>query len=151
MAVNKDQVMLAELVREGVPEGGVDFGASPICERLCARVLALDVAAGTIDLKFKAGEEYVHGWGTVQGGIIVAMLDFAMAMAVLAGLEKGQSIATSNINTEYLRPAPPGDFRATAEIIRKGRRLAFARAELFDANGKHVASATTTNVITGLG
>jgi uncharacterized protein (TIGR00369 family) len=109
----------------------------------------VDLEAGMVRLAFSPDGIFVQGAGVLQGGAISAMLDFAMAFALLAVLPEGQTCSTANANVSFLRPAPRGDYVAVGEITRRGSRLAFARAGVFpaDAPDRLVATATSTLAI----
>jgi uncharacterized protein (TIGR00369 family) len=71
-----------------------------------------------------------------------------MAFAVLARLAPNQSAATLNLSVNFLRPARAGRLQAEGRIERLGARVAFATAQLQEADGRLVASATSTLAIT---
>ncbi|MGH8261650.1 MAG: PaaI family thioesterase, partial [Steroidobacteraceae bacterium] len=98
--------------------------------------------------------------GVLQGGIVTALLDFAMAFAAHAKLAVsaerpagtepvagGRAFATASLTVHFMRPAPPGRYVARGRIVRAGRRLLFAEAQL-DADGGPIASASAVLPIT---
>ena len=145
--VNPDQAALKRFVRES--GAATTFDANPLAMAMGTRILAVDDQAGLVRLAFAPDGIFVQGAGVLQGGAIGAMLDFAMAFAVLAVLPEGQTCSTANVNVSFLRAAPGGDFVATGEITRRGSRLAFTRASVFSADAPHrlVATATSTLAI----
>ena len=145
--VNPDQVAMKRFALDAGVH--VDFAANPFAKALGTRVLAVDLEAGVVRLAFSPDGIFVQGAGVLQGGAISAMLDFAMAFAVLAVLPEGQTCSTANANVSFLRAAPRGDYVAVGEITRRGSRLAFTRASVFpaDAPDRLVATATSTLAI----
>ncbi len=144
---NPDQIALKRFAREpGAPAG---FSANPLAAALGTRMLAVDERAGLVRLAFAPDAIFVQGAGVLQGGAIGAMLDFAMAFAVLAALPEGQTCSTANVNVSFLRAAPRGDYVASGVISRRGSRLAFTRASVYaaDAPERLVATATSTLAI----
>lgn len=93
---------------------------------------------GRTVLRFHPEPEWTIGSGVVQGGIVAAMLDMAMAMAA-------RGLSTASITVEILRPVV-GPVTATGVVDKKGRRLLFASGELHDADGRLVARGTQTAV-----
>lgn len=89
---------------------------------------------------FLAGDVWI-----VHGGMVTALLDTAMGQATWSLLNEGEVFLTSDLRTEFYRPTHPGTVRAHGKIVHKTKRVTFAAAELFDADGKLLASCRGTN------
>jgi acyl-coenzyme A thioesterase PaaI-like protein len=76
----------------------------------------------------------------VQGGIVAAMLDMAMAMAAKSG------ISTASMHFEILRPVTGPQLRVDGTVSKRGRRIVFAEAEMREADGTLVARGRQTAV-----
>ena len=61
--------------------------------------------------------------GFVQGGIIVALADFAFHRAVSSLSQPGQAAVTVELKMNFISPAKDGELTATARIISQGRRI----------------------------
>lgn len=87
--------------------------------------------------------------GTVHGGYAAALLDSACGCAVHAKLAPGQSFTTLELKVAYHRPmtARTGTVRAVGTVISFGRRAAFTEARLTDAEGRLLASATSSLLV----
>lgn len=96
----------------------------------------------TEDHAFRAGDVWI-----VHGGMVTALLDTAMGQATWSLLNDDEVFLTSDLRTEFYRPTHPGTVRAHGNVVHKTKRVAFAAAELFDANGKLLASCRGTNQI----
>ena len=107
-------------------------------------VVALDVERGELEMAFEVGPQWGHVIG-LQGGIVAGMLDSAMAQCLIlcSGFRLGPP--TLELKVSYLAPARPGAFRALGQVLHRGRSVAFARAELRDAKGALVATASATS------
>jgi uncharacterized protein (TIGR00369 family) len=59
-------------------------------------------------------------------------------------MQRGQVLASLNLHVYFLRPvfADGRDLVAKGQVIHSGRTLRVASAEVIDANGKMVATAT---------
>jgi uncharacterized protein (TIGR00369 family) len=73
-----------------------------------------------------------------HGGILGALVDVAADFMVAAKL--GAPAPTVDMRVDYHRAASPGDLRAVGRIIRVGGTFSTAEAEVFDGDGKLVAS-----------
>lgn len=122
--------------------------SNPMAIALSASLMMVEPDAGRVELAFEPAPLFIQGTNVLQGGAIAAMLDFAMAFATLANVPVGQSCATVNLGTVFLRPAPKGLYLASGEVTRRGRTLAFTQATLMRAEDRIVvATATSTLAI----
>jgi uncharacterized protein (TIGR00369 family) len=87
-----------------------------------------------------------NGVGWLQGGMLVAIADEAMALALYPLLEKNEGIATIAESTSFIKGIRKGTILAEARVIKKGRRVAFLEAEVWeDDREKTVLSRTTAS------
>ena len=107
------------------------------------RVTAFDTS-GTAEVRFTATEDFTNSLGVIQGGMLGAMLDSALGMAVLATLSEGEAPVTVEMKVSYFKPAKPGTLFATGRVVHRGATIAHAEADLRDADGMHLARATAT-------
>ena len=121
---------------------------SPIARAMQVHILKADTL-GNVELSFEPNAMFVQGAGVLQGGALVAMLDFAMAFAAMTGLDPHQGCATISLNTSFLRAAPQGTYIGQGHIERRGRSMVFTQARLLRASdGEPVASASSALAIT---
>src|SRR5512136_938160 len=85
-----------------------------------------------------------NGVGWLQGGMLVALADEAMALALYPLLEKNEDIATIAESTSFIRGIRKGTILAEARVIRKGRRVAFMEAEVCADDGEKTLLSRTT-------
>jgi uncharacterized protein (TIGR00369 family) len=115
---------------------------SPPAARLLDReIVSVDAASGEVKLRFTAKQEFANRHGTVQGGMLAAMLDSATGNAVMAKLPSHLTAVTTRLDTQFLKPAALGAIIATARLIHQDERCAEAMAELTDSEGQIVATA----------
>jgi uncharacterized protein (TIGR00369 family) len=89
-----------------------------------------------------------NGVGWLQGGMLVAIADEAMALALYPLLEKNEGIATIAESTSFIKGIRKGTILAEARVIKKGRRVAFLEAEVWEDDGeKTVLSRTTASFV----
>ncbi len=111
-------------------------------------VLSWDAATHTIRAGFTVRREYCHTNGTIaQGGFITAWLDAAMAHAVVYDTDHGVNVASLEIKVSFLERVGPGPGTVHGRVIRRGKRVAFLEGDLFNADGKLAAQATSTGLL----
>lgn len=121
------------------------MGEPPKTSGPYARLLGVQVVTETdeaVELALDARHDHERDGGILHGGVMMSLLDMAMAGTVARTLAPGQSTASVSITTDFLRPAGQGRLVARARLVRRGATMAFPVGELYDANGKLVARAT---------
>jgi uncharacterized protein (TIGR00369 family) len=113
----------------------------PAARLLDREIVSVDAASGEVKLRFTAKQEFANRHGTVQGGMLAAMLDSATGNAVMAKLPSHLTAVTTRLDTQFLKPAALGAIIATARLIHQDERSAEAMAELTDSEGQIVATA----------
>ena len=99
---------------------------------------------GTAVLTMPVRPDMHNGVGWLQGGMLVAIADEAMALALYPLLEKNEGIATIAESTSFIRGVQKGTILGEARVIRKGRRVAFMEAEVWADDGEKVLLSRTT-------
>ena len=97
-----------------------------------------------VKMAFNTTETICNKWGGIQGGMVAAMLDDAMAIAVGLSLEWGQISPTLEMKTSFVAAARPGRILAEGWVVRRGRSVAFAEAELRAEDGTLLATGSST-------
>lgn len=98
--------------------------------------------------------------GRLHGGVISAALDTTGGIAATAALcarypnesfaqhtLRFAKLGTIDLRIDYLRPGISALFEIHAEIVRLGSRIANARMELFDSEGKLVATGNGVYIV----
>ncbi|KFH24627.1 hypothetical protein IB63_01335 [Brucella abortus 544] len=97
----------------------------PTAQLLGWELIDVDVEQGTIRIAFHPDERMLNPRGTVQGGIVAAMLDDTMVPALYA-LTGGQYLAsTIDLNVSFIRPVQPGRVIAEGRVVNRGRSVVF--------------------------
>ena len=120
------------------------YSTNPIATLLGADPLACDPAAGRITIAFEAKPEFCNLLGTVQGGMLAAMLDMVMSFSVLCTVGPGHVVPTIDMNTHFLTPARPGRIVGEGAIVKKGRNISFMEGRLRDRDGRLLTTATAS-------
>lgn len=121
----------------------------PVLNLLGSRIDAVDAAAGTLTATYDAQAAFRNPAGTIQGGMLSAMLDDLTASLVDATLSAGQGVATLNLNVSFLRPALVGALQGEARMLRRGRDVCHLMGTLLQ-DGKEVATAVAVCKVVNL-
>jgi uncharacterized protein (TIGR00369 family) len=121
--------------------------ASPNCSLLGLRFL--DVAEGSVTLAMPASLWFCTGFGTFYGGVLTALADSAINTAVTTTLPAGTSFGTLDLKVNFLRPVTPDgrDLVARATVEQRGRTIAVTTCRVDDGDGKRIAMATGSAMI----
>lgn len=120
---------------------------APTAVLLGEEILALDSAAGTVRVRFLPKADCHNSRGSIQGGMVAAMLDDAAYFAACARAGRRITLPSIEMKTSFLAPAPGGvPLFAEGRCLKLGRRVAFLEADLFDAAGTLLARLSTTGV-----
>jgi uncharacterized protein (TIGR00369 family) len=118
----------------------------PPCSRtLGFRVTSVNQATKTVEVAFEAKAEIMgNPMRQIQGGYLCAMLDECMSVACQVASGMTSVAPTLEMKTSFLRPGMPGPMRGVGRVIKWGRTIAFTEGELYDGEGKLLATATGT-------
>lgn len=119
------------------PPTGILFGM---------KVLEVDQDAGSVRQSFEIDGRFCNPRGTVQGGIVAALLDDAAAFAGIVALGEPGFIASLELKVSYLSAAMPGTLFAEGRCVKMGRSACFLEADLMDGDGKIIAKLTSTAI-----
>lgn len=82
--------------------------------------------------------------GSVHGGILAAMVDIVMLVALFAEIRPEEKPAgTADLNISYLRPAHGQRVFADARVVKHGRQLAMIEVEITDDENRLCAKGRT--------
>lgn len=111
-------------------------------------VVAWEPQTRSVRGAFTVRREYCHTNGTIaQGGFVTAWLDAAMAHAVLHDTEHAQGVVSLEIKVSFLERVGPGEGTVVGRVVRRGKRVAFLEGELYNADGRLAAQATSTGML----
>jgi uncharacterized protein (TIGR00369 family) len=124
-----------------------DATPSPNCALLGLRFI--DVDEGCVTLAMPASLWFCTAFGTFYGGVMSALIDAAINAAVTTTLPPGASFGTLDLKINFLRPVQPDgrDLVARATVEQRGRTVAVSTARIDDADGKRIALATGSAMI----
>jgi len=121
------------------------LASSPALSWLRPTLEELTLDSCVLALAFRP--EFSNGSGTVHGGVLATLADTAVAFALSTNFDGRMGFATSDMTIHFLRRAK-GDVRARAQIIKKGKRVNVGEVDIVDLEGRLVARALTTFLLT---
>lgn len=127
--------VLAERFRDSA--GGMLI-PPPVFRAMQAEVIALDLDAGMLSIRFPVLREQLNPFGNMQGGMVAAMIDNTLGPLSMAVAPPN---FTRRFEVKYRRPVHPdlGHVRVTGRFLeRRGRRLHFS-ATVTDGEDRELA------------
>ena len=107
-----------------------------------------EVGDGHVQLEMNADASHWSSADRLHGGVLFSLLDTALGRAVVSALEEGRGSTTIESKINFFRPVLEGRLTADARVLNRGRRTAYAEGEIRDAEGRLVARATGTFMLT---
>ena len=102
---------------------------------------------GGVVVRLAVLDHHLNPNGVVHGGVTHALMDTAMGAAAMSVLDSTSICATIEMQIRYHRPVTGGELHATAEVVQAGRRVIHLAAKTHDAEGRLVASATSSYAV----
>jgi uncharacterized protein (TIGR00369 family) len=107
----------------------------------------LRFADGEAEIAVTPRDEHLNSWSVMHGGVIMTLLDVAMAHAARSpagGAEPDpRGVVTIEMKTSFMRPGI-GRVVAHGKVLRRTSSFSFCEGSLLDAQGELVAHATGT-------
>ncbi|MFT3662795.1 MAG: PaaI family thioesterase [Gordonia sp. (in: high G+C Gram-positive bacteria)] len=120
----------------------------PIGELIGFRLTSVE--EGAVEFTCVPDESVYNPIGMVHGGLACTLLDSAAGCAVHSTLPAGVGYSSIEIKVSFMRPihADTGPIVARGWVTKPGKRVCFADAELRDADGKLLATASSSCLVT---
>jgi uncharacterized protein (TIGR00369 family) len=109
-------------------------------------VQVLSCGGGKARLRLPFRPQFLQNMGVVQGGVVATLADMTMAWAVLSAVHPRHA-PTVDLTVSYLRPVTEQDLECEAVVLRAGRSVAYARADVVNADGVLVAAASASFLV----
>ena len=109
------------------------------------------VASDVGIVRFVYDELWTRPYQIINGGTLMALADVAVYVAVFSNVGIVPLAVTNELKMNFLRPAIGGDVIARAELVKLGRRVAYATVDVFmDGEPERlVAHATSSYLLPG--
>lgn len=98
--------------------------------------------------RFVYDDRWTRPYEIINGGTLMALADVAVYLAIFGRIGIVPLAVTNELKMNFLRPAIGGDVLARAELMKLGRRVAYATVDLFmDRDPERVVSHATASYI----
>ena len=113
----------------------------PFLKLLGVRFLSAEMGRGEILLALKP--EHTNTWEVAHGGVLLTLMDVAMAVAARSGDPADRSVVTIELKNNFMQAAN-GILRVKADTVRRTATMAFCEAKLYNDQGDICCMATGT-------
>ena len=106
----------------------------------------VEIERGRAVVRFEPELVHCNALRQIHGGVVSTLLDTAIGYAVVSALPFGEGFSTVQLNVNFMRGITPREGTVTIEsrLVRQGRRIIVAEAEMRSAAGKLCAVASAT-------
>jgi uncharacterized protein (TIGR00369 family) len=109
------------------------FARQPVMNLIGAGLSLVEPGVIEIVLPYRADLTQQHGY--LHAGVVTTIADSACGYAAYTLMPAGSQVLSVEFKVNLLRPAQGERFLARAEVIKAGRTLTVARADVFGING----------------
>ena len=114
---------------------------APFLKLLGVRLLSAEMGKGEILLALKP--EHTNTWAVAHGGVLLTLVDVAMAVAARSADQGDRSVVTIELKNNFMQAAN-GVLRVKADTVRTTATMAFCEAKLYNDQGEVCCMATGT-------
>lgn len=113
----------------------------PFLKLLGVRFLSAEMGKGEILLALKP--EHTNTWEVAHGGVLLTLMDVAMAVAARSADPGDRSVVTIELKNNFMQAAT-GILRVKADTVRHTATMAFCEAKLYNDQGDICCMSTGT-------
>lgn len=124
---------------------------APFVQHMGMRIT--DLAWGRAVFELAPAEFRLQPFGVVHGGNIATLIDTAAFWACFLSMDSDEDgLASVDLKLNYLAPARVEALRCTGRLIKAGKSLSYAEAEVLSTDSRLIAHGTSTLMrLPGLG
>lgn len=117
---------------------------------LWLRGTLLEIEEGIAVIGYKIREEMTNPLGTIQGGVMAALIDDTMGLAFYSLFQQNM-FTTTNLNVNYLFGAKKGEeVKVEAKVVRIGKKIANVECKVYNDKKDIICTATSNLVVTSV-
>jgi uncharacterized protein (TIGR00369 family) len=103
-----------------------------------------DLKDGFAEFRMNVRPEYMQGAKIMQGGLVVALGDEAIAHAMMTQLAPDEGLTTVELKSNFLAAVSEGELIARANVFKKGKSLIIGDSLVTDDKGKNICRVSAT-------
>ena len=107
-------------------------------------VTVIEISKGRAVFSMPVRPDYLQGAKAMQGGLIVALADEAIAHAMMTQLAPDEGLTTIELKSNFLSGVSGGELIAEASVFKKGQSLMIGDCLVKDGKGKTVCRVSAT-------
>ena len=107
----------------------------------------VEVGDGVAELQMDLRPHHFNPQGIVHGGIITAVADTAIGLALRSRLRPGYTHRTAQLNVHFLAKGEGNRLVGRGTAIHLGQRMGYGEGEVQDGEGRMLARATGTFIV----
>ena len=107
----------------------------------------VSVGDGKAEVSLHLGEQHFNPQGIVHGGIITAVADTSIGLALRSRLRAGLTHRTAQLNVHFLAKGEGTKLIGRGRAIHLGQRMGYGESEVLDTEGQLLARATATFIV----
>ena len=113
----------------------------PFLRLLGVQIVKMSDGIGEIDLVIE--EKHTNSWSVAHGGVLLTLVDAAMAIAARSADANDRSVVTIELKNSFMQAAQ-GQVKVIGKVVHQSTTMAFCEARVFDENDKLCCLATGT-------
>jgi uncharacterized protein (TIGR00369 family) len=113
----------------------------PFLNLLGVQLLKMEDGKGEISLAIE--EKHTNSWSVAHGGVLLALLDAAWAIAARSADPDDRNVVTIELKNSFMQAAN-GKVHVIGKVVHQSTTMAFCEARVFDEDEKLCCLATGT-------
>ncbi len=105
------------------------------------------VGDGRSELRMRLEDQHFNPQRIVHGGIISAMADTSIGLALRSMLPRGHTHRTAQLNVHFLAKGSGDELIGRGRTLHLGTRMGYGESEVLDGEGRLLARATATFIV----
>jgi uncharacterized protein (TIGR00369 family) len=105
------------------------------------------VGEGEAELTMELQPHHFNPQGIVHGGIITALADTAIGLALRSQLRAGLTHRTAQLNVHFLAKGEGNRLVGRGHAVHLGQRMGYGESEVLDGEGRLIARASGTFIV----